>query len=177
MCLDVCPPADSAKSDLADACRRTTLWARRQLAAPRADDQLLFGIAQGGTDSDLRRGSLEEIGLTRLRRLRAGRPEVGEDRTTMFDTVAWAAPLLPRAKPRYFMGIGDPGGVLEVIECGVDMFDCVLPTRLGRTAPRSPGRVASTSRTLGLQPMSGPSTPSARAPPAPASAGPTCGTW
>jgi queuine tRNA-ribosyltransferase len=133
MCLDVCPPGDSAKSDLADACRRTTLWARRQLAAPRGDDQLLFGIAQGGTDSDLRRGSLEEIGSLDFDGFALGGLSVGEDRTTMFDTVAWAAPLLPKAKPRYFMGIGDPAGILEVIECGVDMFDCVLPTRLGRT--------------------------------------------
>jgi queuine tRNA-ribosyltransferase len=133
MCLDVCPPGDSAKSDLADACRRTTLWARRQLAAPRGDDQLLFGIVQGGTDSDLRRGSLEEIGSLDFDGFALGGLSVGEDRTTMFDTVAWAAPLLPKAKPRYFMGIGDPAGILEVIECGVDMFDCVLPTRLGRT--------------------------------------------
>jgi queuine tRNA-ribosyltransferase len=133
MCLDVCPPADSAKGDLADACRRTTLWARRQLAAPRADGQLLFGIAQGGTDSDLRRSSLEEIAALDFDGFALGGLSVGEDRPAMFETVAWSAPLLPQTKPRYFMGIGDPAGILEVIERGVDMFDCVLPTRLGRT--------------------------------------------
>jgi queuine tRNA-ribosyltransferase len=58
---------------------------------------------------------------------------VGEDRGAMFETLAWCGPALPPARPRYFMGIGDPVGVLEVIERGVDMFDCVLPTRLGRT--------------------------------------------
>jgi queuine tRNA-ribosyltransferase len=133
MCLDVCPPADTAKSDLADACRRTALWARRQLAAPRAEGQLLFGIAQGGTDSDLRRGSLEEIASLPFDGFALGGLSVGEDRAAMFDTVSWSAPLLPHSKPRYFMGIGDPAGILEVIERGVDMFDCVLPTRLGRT--------------------------------------------
>jgi queuine tRNA-ribosyltransferase len=133
MCLDVCPPADSAKADLADACRRTTLWARRQLAAPRAEGQLLFGIAQGGTDSDLRRASLEEIAALDFDGFALGGLSVGEDRRAMFETVDWSAPLLPQTKPRYFMGIGDPAGILEVIERGVDMFDCVLPTRLGRT--------------------------------------------
>src|SRR2546429_961036 len=59
--------------------------------------------------------------------------EIGEDRDLMFETVGWAAPLLPADRARYFMGIGDPQGVLEVIERGIDMFDCVLPTRLGRT--------------------------------------------
>jgi queuine tRNA-ribosyltransferase len=133
MCLDVCPPADTAKNDLADACRLTALWARRQLAAPRADGQLLFGIAQGGTDSELRRGSLEEIASLPFDGFALGGLSVGEDRAAMFDTVAWSAPLLPQRKPRYFMGIGDPAGILEVIERGVDLFDCVLPTRLGRT--------------------------------------------
>jgi queuine tRNA-ribosyltransferase len=133
MCLDVCPPADTAKSDVADACRRTALWARRQLAAPRAEGQLLFGIAQGGTDSELRRDSLEEIASLPFDGFALGGLSVGEDRAAMFDTVSWSAPLLPQSKPRYFMGIGDPAGILEVIERGVDMFDCVLPTRLGRT--------------------------------------------
>jgi queuine tRNA-ribosyltransferase len=133
MCLDVCPPADTAKSDVADACRRTALWARRQLAAPRAEGQLLFGIAQGGTDSELRRDSLEEIASLPFDGFALGGLSVGEDRAAMFDTVSWSAPLLPQNKPRYFMGIGDPAGILEVIERGVDMFDCVLPTRLGRT--------------------------------------------
>jgi queuine tRNA-ribosyltransferase len=133
MCLDVCPPAGVTRDELTHACRRTALWARRQLAAPRAEGQLLFGIAQGGIDVDLRRGSLDEIAGLDFDGYALGGLSVGEERGPMLDTVAWSAPLLPPGKPRYFMGIGDPAGILEVIERGVDMFDCVLPTRLGRT--------------------------------------------
>jgi queuine tRNA-ribosyltransferase len=133
MCLDVCPPAGITNDELALACSRTTSWARRQLAAPRADGQLLFGIAQGGIDPDLRRGSLEEIAALDFDGYALGGLSVGEERGRMLETVAWSAPFLPADKPRYFMGIGDPAGILEVIERGVDMFDCVLPTRLGRT--------------------------------------------
>jgi queuine tRNA-ribosyltransferase len=133
MCLDVCPPADLPRADLELATATTTLWAGRQLAAPRADQQLLFGIAQGGTDGDLRRRSIAEIGALGFDGHALGGLSVGEDRALMLDTVAWSAPLLPADRPRYFMGIGDPAGILEVIERGIDMFDCVLPTRLGRT--------------------------------------------
>jgi queuine tRNA-ribosyltransferase len=131
MCLDVCAPAGSG--DLAEAVRLTTLWARRQRAAPRAEGQLLFGIAQGATDPELRRRSIEEIVDLDFDGHALGGLSVGEARDPMFETVAEAAPLLPAGKPRYFMGIGDPEGILEVIERGVDMFDCVLPTRMGRT--------------------------------------------
>ena len=133
MCLDVCLPADAPTRDLADAVRRTTLWARRQRRAARAPGQLLFGIAQGGTEVELRRRSLEEIAELDFDGNALGGLSVGEDREAMLETVAWAAPLLPPEKPRYFMGIGDPEGVLDVVERGVDMFDCVLPTRIART--------------------------------------------
>ena len=133
MCLDICLPADASREQLALAAGRTTSWAERQLSAPRADGQLLFGIAQGGTDPELRRRSVEEIATLGLDGHALGGLSVGEDRDAMLETVAWAAPLLPAERPRYFMGIGDPQGILEVVERGVDMFDCVLPTRLGRT--------------------------------------------
>jgi queuine tRNA-ribosyltransferase len=133
MCLDVCPPADAPAQALDEAVRLTTQWAQRQLAAERAPGQLVFGIAQGGTDPALRTRSLEEITALGFDGHALGGLAIGEDRETMFETVGWAAPLLPADKPRYFMGIGDPEGVLEVIERGIDMFDCVLPTRLGRT--------------------------------------------
>ena len=133
MCLDICLPGDASREQLALAAERTTRWAERQLGAPRADGQLLFGIAQGGTDPELRRRSVEEIAALGFDGHALGGLSVGEDRDAMLDTVAWAAPCLPREQPRYFMGIGDPAGILEVIERGVDMFDCVLPTRLGRT--------------------------------------------
>jgi queuine tRNA-ribosyltransferase len=105
----------------------------RQLAAPRADGQLLFAVTQGGTDPDLRRRSIEELAALPFDGLALGGLSVGEDRDLMLDTVAWSAPLLAVDRPRYFMGIGDPVGILEVVERGIDMFDCVLPTRLGRT--------------------------------------------
>jgi queuine tRNA-ribosyltransferase len=133
MCLDVCPPAGVPRDELELAVERTTAWARRQHAAPRAGEQLLFGIAQGGTDPDLRRRSVEEIAAVGFDGHALGGLSVGEDRALMLETTEWAAPLLPADRPRYFMGIGDPAGVLEVIDAGVDMFDCVLPTRLGRT--------------------------------------------
>ena len=143
MCLDVCAPAGGSRDELAEAVRLTTLWAARQRTAPRAEGQLLFGIAQGATDPELRRRSIEEIVDLDFDGHALGGLSVGEERDPMFETVADAAPLLPAEKPRYFMGIGDPEGILEVIERGVDMFDCVLPTRMGRTgtAITSTGRL------------------------------------
>jgi queuine tRNA-ribosyltransferase len=133
MCLDICPPVDVSRHELAEAVRRTTLWAARQRAAWRPDRQLLLGIAQGATDPELRRRSIAELTELELDGYSLGGLAIGEERPVMFETTAWAAPLLPAEKPRYFMGIGDPEGVLEVIERGIDMFDCVLPTRTART--------------------------------------------
>ena len=133
MCLDQVPPAGVTRSELAEAVRRTTLWAERQRRAERPPAQLRFGIAQGGTDRELRRRSTEEIAALDFDGNAIGGLAIGEDREAMFETTAWSAQLLPAGKPRYFMGIGDPEGVLRVIEAGVDMFDCVLPTRTART--------------------------------------------
>jgi queuine tRNA-ribosyltransferase len=133
MCLDICPPAGAPPDAHAEAVRRTTLWAERQVDAPRAPGQLRFGIAQGGTDLALRRRSVEEITSLGFDGFALGGLAVGEARTSMLDTVAWAAPLLPADRPRYFMGLGDAEGILEVIARGIDMFDCVLPTRTART--------------------------------------------
>jgi queuine tRNA-ribosyltransferase len=133
MCLDVVPSPDVARPELAEAVRRTTLWARRQREAERPPGQQLFGIAQGGTDAELRRRSVEEIVELGFDGYALGGLAIGEARDVMFETTAWAAGLLPRDRPRYFMGIGDPEGILEVIERGIDMFDCVLPTRNART--------------------------------------------
>ena len=133
MCLDICPPADAPRAELEQAVRRTTLWAVRQRDTPRPEGQLLFGIAQGGADPELRRRSIAEIVDLGFDGYALGGLAVGESRAEMFDATAWAAPLLPAEKPRYFMGIGDPEGILAVIERGIDMFDCVLPTRTART--------------------------------------------
>jgi queuine tRNA-ribosyltransferase len=133
MCLDVVPPADAPRSELKQAVRRTTLWARRQRDAERAPGQLLFGIAQGGSDPELRRRSVEEIAELGFDGHALGGLAIGESKEQMLETTAWATELLPTDRPRYFMGIGDPVGILEVIERGIDMFDCVLPTRNART--------------------------------------------
>jgi queuine tRNA-ribosyltransferase len=128
MCLDVCPPPGVPRGELADAVRLTTAWARRQREAPRAPRQLVFGIAQGASDPELRRRSIEEITALEFDGYALGGLSVGEPRELTMEATAWAAPLLSEAKPRYFMGIGDAAGILEVIERGIDMFDCVLPT-------------------------------------------------
>ncbi len=133
MCLDVVPPPETPRRELEDAVRRTTLWAERQQQAERAPGQLLFGIAQGGADPELRRRSVEEIAELGFDGNALGGLAIGEPKERMLETTAWAAELLPHHKARYFMGIGDPAGVLEVIERGIDMFDCVLPTRNART--------------------------------------------
>jgi queuine tRNA-ribosyltransferase len=133
MCLDVVPPPEAPRKQIEEAVRRTTLWAGRQQQAERAPGQLLFGIAQGGADPELRRRSVEEIAGLGFDGNALGGLAIGEPREQMLETTAWAADLLPQDKARYFMGIGDPAGVLEVIERGIDMFDCVLPTRNART--------------------------------------------
>ena len=143
MCLDVCPPAGVEEQELEEAVRLTSLWAERQSAAPRAPGQLLFGIAQGASEPELRRRSIEELVALDLDGYALGGLSVGEPVELTMETVGWAAPLLPGDRPRYFMGIGDPAGILEVIERGIDLFDCVLPTRMGRTgtALTSAGRL------------------------------------
>ncbi len=133
MCLDQVPAADVSRRQLEDAVRRTTLWAGRQAVAPRAEGQLRFGISQGGVDPELRRRSIEEIAELGLDGNAIGGLAIGEERDVMFETTDWAAALLPADRPRYFMGIGDAEGILEVIEAGIDLFDCVLPTRTART--------------------------------------------
>jgi queuine tRNA-ribosyltransferase len=133
MCLDICPPAGASRPELEEAVRRTTLWAQRQRDLPRAPGQLRFAITQGGLDVHLRERSSQELVALDFDGYAIGGLSVGEDREPMFETTTAAAAFLPEEKPRYFMGIGDPEGVLEVIARGVDMFDCVLPTRTART--------------------------------------------
>jgi queuine tRNA-ribosyltransferase len=133
MCLDQVPAAGVTRRTLAEAVRRTTVWAERQRHAPRGDGQLRFAITQGGVDPELRRRSTEEIAALDFDGNAIGGLAIGEDRGAMLEVTGWAAELMPAEKPRYFMGIGDPEGILEVIGAGVDMFDCVLPTRTART--------------------------------------------
>jgi queuine tRNA-ribosyltransferase len=133
MCLDQVPAVDVTRRELEEAVRRTTEWAARQKDAPRAAGQLRFGISQGGVDPELRRRSIEEIAELDFDGNAIGGLAIGEERGAMFEATDRAAELMPADRPRYFMGIGDPEGILEVIEAGIDMFDCVLPTRTART--------------------------------------------
>src|SRR4051812_15994917 len=112
MCLDICPPAGVRRDDLEEAVRKTTLWAEKQRDLPRADGQLRFAITQGGLDPELRARSSEELVALDFDGYAIGGLSVGEDRAPMFDAAAAAAAQLPREKARYFMGIGDPEGVI-----------------------------------------------------------------
>jgi queuine tRNA-ribosyltransferase len=143
MVLDECPPADASYDYHAESLRRTARWAERCKEAHTSRDQALFGIVQGGLYPELREESLRrtvEIGFPGYA---VGGLSVGEPHAKMLETLAGVAPGLPADRPRYFMGIGDPVGILEVIALGVDMFDCVLPTRLARhgTALTVEGRI------------------------------------
>jgi queuine tRNA-ribosyltransferase len=133
MCLDVCPPAEVTRHELEEAVRRTSLWAERQRDLPRAPGQLRFAITQGGLDAELRARSSEQLVALDFDGYAIGGLSVGEERAAMFEAASHAAARLPAEKARYFMGIGDPEGVIEVVARGVDMFDCVLPTRTART--------------------------------------------
>jgi len=132
MVLDECPPANASREYHADSLRRTARWAERCKKAHSRSDQALFGIVQGGLYPDLREESLERTVDIGFPGYAVGGLSVGEPRDQMLETLSVTAPRLPADSPRYFMGIGDPIGILEVIALGVDMFDCVLPTRLAR---------------------------------------------
>jgi queuine tRNA-ribosyltransferase len=133
MCLDICPPAGAPRGELEEAVRRTTVWAERQRGLARAPGQLRFAVTQGGLDRGLRSRSSQRLAALDFDGYGIGGLSVGEERTAMFAATTDAAAALPVEKPRYFMGIGDPEGVIEVIARGVDMFDSVLPTRTART--------------------------------------------
>jgi queuine tRNA-ribosyltransferase len=132
MVLDECPPANASREYHTESLRRTARWARRCKEAHVRADQALFGIVQGGLYTDLRRESLGRTVELDFPGYAIGGLSVGESRGEMLGMLSLVAPGLPVEKPRYFMGIGDPVGVLQVIGLGVDMFDCVLPTRLAR---------------------------------------------
>jgi queuine tRNA-ribosyltransferase len=114
--------------------RRTIHWAERCKAAHHRADQALFAIVQGGTDLALRRECAEALTRLDFPGYALGGFSVGETQGQMLDALAPTAALLPAEKPRYLMGVGTPADILHAIGCGIDMFDCVLPTRNGRNA-------------------------------------------
>lgn len=131
MQLDVCPPGEAPRAEVVEACRITTRWAARCLAA-KAPEQALFGIVQGGTHPDLRRAHADELGAMPFDGLALGGFSVGEPIAKMHDVVGEVASALDPERPRYLMGVGTPRDLLVAIGAGVDMFDCVLPTRNAR---------------------------------------------
>ena len=132
MPLDVCPPGGCPRSELIEAVGLTTRWLDRTLAGRDEESPSLFGIFQGGSDMELRRRHLEEIGARDVDGVAMGGLSVGEAREATCETVETIAPMMPAEKPRYLMGMGKPEDILHAISCGVDMFDCVFPTRSGR---------------------------------------------
>jgi len=131
-CLDQCTPHDCSPHQLRRAVDRTIRWAHRCKRAHQNPAQLQFGIVQGGTDAALRRLCAQELIQLDFDGYAIGGLSVGETRQQTFETLADLAPLLPENKPRYLMGVGTPADIIQAVCNGVDMFDCVLPTRNGR---------------------------------------------
>jgi queuine tRNA-ribosyltransferase len=132
MAFDECPPGGASREVVERAVRRSTDWLRRCISAKRRSDQALFGIAQGGADLSLRRAHLEEIAALDLPGYALGGFSVGEPVPVMRELISVLAPLMPAGKPRYLMGVGTPEDLVESIRAGVDLFDCVMPTRNAR---------------------------------------------
>ena len=135
MVLDQCVPASSVEADVVTAMERSMRWAERSRSAFRARDGYgLFGIVQGGMDPTLRERSAEALIDIGFDGYAIGGLAVGEPQAVMFDMIDVCAPILPADRPRYLMGVGKPEDLVGAVARGVDMFDCVLPTRSGRTA-------------------------------------------
>ena len=143
MVLDVCPPLPSTYPALRLAVERTAAWAAIQREVHTRADQVQFGIVQGGTDASLRVESAERTVAVGFDGYAIGGLSVGETREEMLPAIEATNKILPVDRPRYLMGVGDPISLVEAVARGVDMFDCVLPTRLARhgTVLTSEGRL------------------------------------
>ena len=132
MSFDECIPYPSDYEYTKKSTERTIRWAKRGLDVHKNENQSLFGIVQGGEYEDLRKYSAQETVKMNFDGYSIGGTSVGEGKETMYKMIDYAIEYLPTDKPRYLMGVGDPIDLLEGIERGIDMFDCVLPTRLAR---------------------------------------------
>ena len=132
MPLDICAPADSDYEAVDAAVDKTNRWLLRCVAAHTRADQRLFGIVQGGLFPELRRKSADFITGVGFPGYSIGGLSVGESKQAMYDTVSLTTPMLPEDAPRYLMGVGSPEDLVESVARGIDMFDCVLPTRIAR---------------------------------------------
>ncbi|CCK88200.1 tRNA-guanine transglycosylase [Clostridioides difficile NAP08] len=144
MAFDECAPYPADREYVKNSLERTTRWLKRcKDAHNNTDKQALFGIIQGGMYKDLREQSAKEITSIDLPGYAIGGLSVGEPKPLMYDVLEHTTPLMPKDKPRYLMGVGSPDDLVEGVIRGVDMFDCVLPTRIARngTAMTSQGKV------------------------------------
>jgi len=143
MVLDVCPPLPSPPEVVRLAVERTAMWAARARVHHTRQDQALFGIVQGGISETMRAESARRTVELEFDGYGIGGLSVGETREQMMPALAAAIEHLPSDRPRYLMGVGDPASLVEAVGLGVDQFDCVMQTRLGRhgTALTSNGRL------------------------------------
>ncbi len=137
MQLDICPPGEASRKERIDAIDRTTRWARRCLDARRKSvtgktPQAVFGIVQGGTDVELRLKHLEQLSAMEFDGLALGGFSVGEPSEKMHEALRQVAPLMDARRIHYLMGVGTPSDLVRAIGCGIDLFDCVMPTRNAR---------------------------------------------
>ncbi|KIL41090.1 queuine tRNA-ribosyltransferase [Gordoniibacillus kamchatkensis] len=144
MAFDECPPYPASYDYVKQSTERTSRWAERCLAAhARGRDQALFAIVQGGMHEDLRKQSAADLTSMDFPGYAIGGLSVGEPKHMMYEVLEYTTPLLPTNKPRYLMGVGSPDALIEGAIRGIDMFDCVLPTRIARngTCMTSQGRL------------------------------------
>ena len=144
MVLDECPPYPASYEYMEKSVARTSRWAERCLKAhARPEDQALFGIIQGGEYADLRKRSAEDLISLDFPGYAIGGLSVGEPKDIMLDVLQHTTPIMPANKPRYLMGVGSPDSLIDGAVNGIDMFDCVLPTRIARngTCMTSNGRL------------------------------------
>lgn len=134
MVFDECPPYPSSREDVSKAVERTLRWAQTSREVHDRPDQALFGIVQGGIYEELRQDCARRLTAMEFDGYAIGGVSVGEEEELRRQAVDFTIPLLPEDKPRYLMGVGFPEDLLEAVGQGIDMFDCVAPTRMGRNA-------------------------------------------
>lgn len=132
MAFDECPPGNATYAEAKKAMERTHEWLKRSLKSKNRTDQAFFPIIQGGTFPDLRKISAEFVTQFKTQGIAIGGVAVGEPKEKIQAVIETVSPILPKEKPRYLMGVGEPTDMLLAISYGLDMFDCVLPTRLAR---------------------------------------------
>jgi len=134
MAFDQCPPGDADRNEVTRAVERTVRWARQCREAHRRQEQALFGIVQGGVFHDLRQVCARQLIALDFQGYAVGGLSVGEPHEQMVEVLKELVPAMPADRPRYLMGVGKPRDLLAAVRAGIDLFDCVLPTRNGRNA-------------------------------------------